>query len=62
MAKIGVQAVSQEDGEHGQDAIFTLIAAIMHLLNVGFKSGEHRKVHAAFNLDDIVEECVRGAF
>lgn len=39
LAKIGIQAEGH-DGEHGQDAIFKLIAAIMHLLNVGFKSGE----------------------
>lgn len=39
LAKIGIEAEGH-DGEHGQDAIFRLIAAIMHLLNVGFKSGE----------------------
>lgn len=38
LKKIGVAPVSK-DGEHGQDAIFRLIAAIMHLLNVGFESG-----------------------
>ncbi|CAB1106500.1 unnamed protein product [Ectocarpus sp. CCAP 1310/34] len=37
LKKIGVAPVSKE-GEHGQDAIFRLIAAIMHLLNVGFES------------------------
>ncbi|CAN0160389.1 unnamed protein product, partial [Ectocarpus sp. 6 AP-2014] len=37
LKKIGVQPVSM-DGEHGQDAIFRLIAAILHLLNVGFES------------------------
>lgn len=40
LAKIGIEAEGH-DGEHGQDAIFRLIAAIMHLLNVGFKSGEN---------------------
>lgn len=39
LAKIGILAEGH-DGEHGQDAIFRLIAAVMHLLNVGFKSGE----------------------
>lgn len=39
LAKIGIEAEGR-NGEHGQDAIFRLIAAILHLLNVGFKSGE----------------------
>lgn len=39
LAKIGVEAEGM-DGKHGQDVIFGLIAAIMHLLNVDFESGE----------------------
>ncbi len=39
LSKIGVMAEGR-DGKHGQDGIFRLIAAIMHLLNVGFTSGE----------------------
>lgn len=39
LAKIGIEAEGR-DGEHGQDGIFRLIAAVMHLLNVGFKSGK----------------------
>ena len=38
LAKIGIQEEGK-GGQHGQDAILKLIAAIMHLLNVGFMSG-----------------------
>lgn len=38
LAKIGIEEKGK-GGQHGQDAIMKLIAAIMHLLNVGFKSG-----------------------
>ena len=39
LAKIGIEEEGK-GGQHGQHAILTLIAAIMHLLNVGFKSGK----------------------
>lgn len=39
LENIGVPAKGEEGGEHGQDTIFKLIAAIMHLLNVRFKAG-----------------------
>lgn len=39
LAKIGIEEEGK-GGQHGQDAILKLIAAVMHLLNVGFKSGK----------------------
>lgn len=39
LGKIGIEAEGKE-GQPGQDDIFTLIAAVMHLLNVGFTASK----------------------
>ena len=39
LKKIGIEEEGR-GGQHGQDAILKLIAAIMHLLNVEFKAGK----------------------
>ena len=41
LANIGIQPEGEAgDDEHGQKGIFILVAAVMHLLNVGFQKGE----------------------
>lgn len=42
MANIGIEKEG-EDGEFGRKDIFTLVASIMHLLNVGFQKGENQQ-------------------
>lgn len=39
LANIGIEKEG-EDGEFGRKDIFTLVASIMHLLNVGFQKGD----------------------